>query len=211
MRSKEECLLDEAFKDLKIAEDWQASLLAFLAPLKEKGEVGQYHYLHSIRVALTAKAIGEFMGVDSKALFYAGLLHDVGKALTNPKTLGQTSCWTAEDAKEIQGHVIDGFRLLRGRFDFSASILLWHHEFQRNAYPLELPKPLHPFSKGTEVTIAIYGRLLAIADTYDAMHRVNSETGGMRLTDPEIKVNMLKSHPDQKVLIENLYKAGVLT
>lgn len=150
------------------------------------------------------------MGVDERALFYAGLLHDIGKCLTDPKVLSKTQSWSAEDAKEMEPHVMDGFRLLRGKFDFSAQILAWHHQFQRNGYPKELPPPLHPFSKGTEVAISMYGRLLALADTYDAFHRVNFQDGAVRkLSDEEIKKGMLERNPDQRVLVENLYTAGV--
>lgn len=203
-------VLSSAFSEIGVSDENASALMAFLAPLKAKGKVGEYHYGHSVRVALIAKKIGEYMGVDSKALFYSGLLHDVGKALTNPTTLGKTSDWTPDDSNEIKSHVFDGYRMLRGRFDFSAQVIAWHHMFQRNPYPEQVPPMIHPFSKGTEVTIAMYGRILAIADTYDAMHRVNSETGGVALSESDIKAKMFAFHPDQKVLIENLYKDNVL-
>jgi putative nucleotidyltransferase with HDIG domain len=195
----------------------QEALRAFLGVLRAKeakADEGSWvspTYEHCIRVGLLACAIGKFMGVDERALLFAGLLHDIGKALVLMSTLGKTKDWTEEDNREMEGHVTDGFRLLRGRFDFSAQVVSWHHQFQGNYYPKELPKPLHEYSKGTEVTIAMYGRILALADSFDALHRVNFQDGKVRArTDEEIKTLMLERNPDQAVLVGRLYEAGVL-
>ena len=43
---------------------------------------------HSIRVGLIGAEVAEFTHIiEPKGLFYPGLLHDVGKALINPKSL----------------------------------------------------------------------------------------------------------------------------
>jgi len=58
----------------------------------------------------------------------------------------------------------------------------------------------------------MYGRILALVDTYDALHRVNFQEGKVQqLTPTEIKERMLKNNPDQRVLVESLYNAGILT
>jgi putative nucleotidyltransferase with HDIG domain len=184
-------------------------LEAFLEPLRA------HHpktYDHAVRVGDCAHRIGVFMGVDDRALLFAGLLHDIGKTKVRTELLDRTDTWSAEDALEMERHVLDGFEMLTGHFDFSAQIALWHHQFQPNAYPSVLPAPLHPLAKGTEVTVATYGRILALADGYDALHRVNFQDGAVRTRTPqEIQELMLARNPDQRVLIQRLYGAGLLT
>lgn len=200
--------LRELLDELGIEPHHREAIEAFLAPLRVKAVE---HYNHCLRVAALAREIGRFTGMDDRALFYAGLLHDTGKALVSPQTLEKTDSWTEEDAREMEAHVLDGYRLLRGRFDFSADIIAWHHRFQRRAYPKQPPDPLHDYSTGTQVTLAMYGRLLALADTYDALHRINSASEGKALSNAEIRERMLTYNPDQRVLVENLYSNGVLT
>lgn len=206
--SLEECLWD-SFSSLHIDPDYGRDITSFLEPLRIKDRAT---YEHSIRVGLMARAIGRFMHLDAKALFYAGVLHDIGKAQTDPRTLSKTSGWTEADMQEIMAHVMDGYRLLRGRFDFSAEVILWHHQFKLKRYPIEMPQPLHDYSRGTRVMIPWFGRMLALADDYDAMHRVNDkfkpEAGSIGET---IKRRMLESNPDQRVLVLELYVGDIFT
>lgn len=202
--------IQKSFGELKISPEQQESIRAFLAPLRTKGEAGNFHYEHSLRVGLLARAIGAFIHVDEKALFYAGLLHDVGKALVPIKTLSKTDSWTQEDIKNIELHVMDGYRLLRDKFDFTAQIILWHHRFQANCYPQVLPPVLQNFSTATTVTIEMYGRLLMMADVFDALHRINFQAGQKRaFTGQEIRKNMLRFNQDLKILVENLYRVEI--
>lgn len=107
-------------------------------------------------------------------------LHDLGKCQTCLKVLGKTGSWSDGDQEEIELHVLNGYRLLRGRFDYSAEIMLWHHRFQENGYPDELPQFLHEYRQTTQLLIREYGRIVAIADVYDALHRVNEKVGEAR-------------------------------
>jgi len=60
--------------------------------------------------------------------------------------------------------------------------------------------------------IALYGRILAIADCYDALHRVNDKFGTVQaLTGEDIKEKMFQFNPDQRVLLNELYEANILT
>src|SRR3989344_6127861 len=162
------------FEELGISVEQQEAIKSFLAPIKVKD---QSTYEHCLRVGILAKAIGDFIHFDGRALFYSGILHDIGKAMTKQATLQNKGDWSPEDADEIKSHVVDGYRLIRDYFDFSAEIILWHHRFQKGGYPETLPPPLHGYSEGTKAMIPLYGRMLALADAFDALHRVNSKFG----------------------------------
>ena len=200
--------LKSVYQELRVSEEQRRKISAFLHPIKVKDKPT---YEHSIRVGLLSSAIGKFMHLDPKVLLYAGLLHDVGKAQTRLATLKKTDGWTDFDSAEIIGHVMDGYRLIRDCFDFSAEIILWHHRFQLNGYPQKMPEFLHAYSEGTKVMICMYGRMLALADTFDALHRVNDKHGSTILDGKQIKEKMFVFHPDQKVLLEELFKADILT
>lgn len=188
--------------------DWEA-VKALAAPLKQKNEVTRVHYEHSGRVALLGADIAQFVHLDPKPLFLAGLTHDLGKCLVPCSTLGKTESWTPEDTKRMKRHVSDSYALLRDRFDFTAAVVIWHHRFQANGYPVRLPKALHNYSEGTRLLIIECGRMLAVADVYDALHRSNSKFGG-ELSPDVIREKMLQFNPDRRKLIEDLYAAGIL-
>lgn len=200
-------LLQQEFKRTNVYQGQRESIVAFLQPLKIK-DIATYE--HDVRVGVLSRRIGDCTCLDQRALLYAGLLHDVGKAQTRLETLRKTADWTPADTREVKRHVIDGFRLLRGYFDFSAQIILWHHRFQANGYPKKIPAPLHDYSMGTGTMIAMYGRLLALADCFDALHRVNEKFGAKQaLTRGQIKEKMLALNPDQRKLIERLYNVCI--
>ena len=193
-----------------ISPEVQEIVFSLLAPLREKSSITHYHYNHSLRVGLICKGIADYCRLDPKPLTLAGLLHDLGKVQTNPATLGKTSGWTPADTEEMKCHVIDSYRILRGRLDFTAEIVVAHHYYQKNGYPSELPPPLHEYSKATRILINYLARMLSLADCYDALHRVNDKFGETRgLTPDEIQSKMMDMNPDQKYLITCLYEGGL--
>ena len=204
--SLEEQFLD-ACTQVGVKEADRNDIIAILEPLRRK-HPPSYH--HSLRVALRARAIACHQHFDERALLFAGALHDIGKALVPLRVLEKTDEWTALDQRIMQRHVLDGYRLLRDRFDFSGEVMLWHHRFQVRGYPKRLPPPLHRYSTATRVLIMEYGRLLALADVYDALHRSNSRSKHGGLSAEEIKEKMLEYNPDRRPLIHALYASGVL-
>ncbi|MBI4991660.1 MAG: HD domain-containing protein [Candidatus Harrisonbacteria bacterium] len=200
---------DEILSDLKVSSDERRKVRSLLAPLRNKNSVTHLHYQHSLRVALLLELIAKFMNLDVKALVYAGVFHDIGKTQAPISTLEKTSGWTAKDTRVMKAHVMDSYRLLRGTFDFTAEVILWHHRFQVNGYPSKLPKKSHSFSRATEALITFYGRMLALADCYDALHRANDKFGGAKLSAAQIKEKMLVLNPDLRRLIEDLYDADI--
>ena len=202
--------VDRVFTALHTTVRDRKAIKAFLAPLRNKDAITHEHYLHSLRVGLMAEQIGRFMHLDSKALFYAGLLHDIGKCQTPLAVLGKKGAWTQADAEAIKVHVIDSYRMIRDRFGFTAEIVLLHHIFQAFGYPSVLPPFLREYREGAKVMIKLCGYLLAVADVYDAYHR-DDKVAGKRRTGRAIRAGMLKHFPDQRKLVEDLYGAGILT
>lgn len=206
-----EGLVQQTMLDLGIHAQVQDGIRDFLTPLRTKDSITFRHYLHSLRVGIYDYDICEACFLDGKIGIMGGLLHDIGKALTDLSTLGKTSGWTSKDSREMVHHVEDGYRLLRGRFDFTAEVIQWSHCFQANRYPKRVHPPLHDYSLGTRVMIPFYGRILAIADVYDALHRVNDKFGTPQAFDEEqIKQKMFDLNLDQHTLLSNLYAQGVL-
>jgi putative nucleotidyltransferase with HDIG domain len=196
------------FDALGINPERRQEIMAFLQPLKIKDKETCEH---GFRVGLLTSALCEFIHLDPVAGFYAGMLHDIGKQQIRLTTLQKTDGWTPEDSEEMKDHVMNGYKILRDHFDFTAEVIIWHHRFQPNKYPERVPPPLHDYSEGTRVMIPFLGRLLSLADIFDAFHRLNGKHERESLTGEEIKRRMLKYNPDEKRLIAEAYKAGIFT
>lgn len=120
---------------------------------------------HSQRVAEYAEMIAKRMGKskeDQKAIYFAGLLHDVGKIRVSESIINKNGKLTDEEFDQIRIHPVSGYHILRGihedpRIGFGTK---YHHErFDGNGYPNKLEGKNIP-----EVA-----RILAVADAYDAM------------------------------------------
>ncbi len=84
--------------------------------------------------------------------------------------------------------------------------MVWHHRFQKDCYPIETPEPIHDHGIAGNITIMFYGRLLALADCFDALHRVNSRG---KLTGAEVRTAIEKSAPDLRWLVARLYEKKI--
>jgi len=199
--------VSQVFAELKIDGRDKEAIKNYLEPLKQK-DIKSYE--HCLRVGLLARKIAQHQGVSEKALFFSGLLHDLGKVNIPSELLKKTGTWTKEDYQQMKEHVMAGYNKIKGRFDFSAEIVLLHHRFQDGRYPENLPEHLHPYSEETQKIILEYGRILALADVYDALHRKNSKFGEEKsLTDEEIREKMLSGNADRVDLVNELYEAGI--
>lgn len=97
------------FKELEIDPERERWIRTILAPLET---IHGPTYEHCLRVGLLARSIaqhensrertlsiGQHEKLDQKALFYAGIMHDCGKARCPVALLDKTGEWTPEDGR----------------------------------------------------------------------------------------------------------------
>lgn len=120
---------------------------------------------HSDRVAMMARCIGERMRLpahDCERLYMSGLLHDIGKIGVPDSVLLKPGKLTEEEFALIRQHPTIGHGILKHLPQLSYVLpgVLHHHEsYDGRGYPHGL--------RGEE--IPLFGRILAVADAYDAM------------------------------------------
>jgi len=120
---------------------------------------------HSDRVSEYAVLIGEKLGLskeDLQVLKIGGLFHDIGKIGIPDKILLKEGKLTDEEYNEIKTHPSIGAHILENStiFEEMIPIVLGHHErFDGFGYPQKL--------KGEN--IPLMARIVAVADTFDAM------------------------------------------
>lgn len=131
--------------------------------------------LHSDRVSSICMAIAiqmDFTMEDVNKIKIAGLVHDIGKIGIDEKILNKPGSLDVEERSQINKHPEVGWRILSSASEFSelANFILDHHErWDGNGYPNGL--------KG--LSIPIEARIIAVADSYDAMTRDRSYRKGL--------------------------------
>ncbi|AGA68672.1 putative domain HDIG-containing protein [Desulfitobacterium dichloroeliminans LMG P-21439] len=125
----------------------------------------KYTARHSQRVAGIATAIGQIMEIDSLSLQHlelAALLHDIGKIGIPDEILHKPGKLSEYEFEIIRLHPSIGFNILKdiNFLDSVLPIILHHHErYDGHGYPEGIKGESIPFES----------RIIAVADTYDAM------------------------------------------
>ena len=120
---------------------------------------------HSDRVALYAKRIAARLGESAEEcerIYMAGLLHDVGKIGVPDSILAKPGALTEEEYAIVKKHPEIGYAILKhlNQLDYVLPGVLHHHEaVDGSGYPSGLAGE----------SIPLHGRILAVADAYDAM------------------------------------------
>ena len=130
---------------------------------------------HSDRVAAMARLLAEKLGLDPQTqhhVYMAGLLHDIGKIGVPDSILSKPSHLNDEEFSIVARHPEIGYSILKHlkQLDFVLPGVLHHHEcIDGSGYPHGLA--------GDE--IPLMGRILAVADAYDAMTSTRPYRDGM--------------------------------
>lgn len=120
---------------------------------------------HSERVSVLASSLARALGMDEETVEQyrvSGLLHDVGKIGTPEAILTKMGRLTDEEFREIMKHPEIGYEILKDipGISFALPAVLHHHEkFDGTGYPAKLAGE----------NIPLIARVLALADTFDAM------------------------------------------
>ncbi|MBI4095357.1 MAG: HD domain-containing protein [DPANN group archaeon] len=200
--------LQQAFDALGIKPDQRESLQTYLAIIRKRDEAT---YNHCLRVGLLSRDAADYYGLDAKALLYAGLLHDLGKAAVDGDVLRKRQGFGEGDLEKIKAHPTIGHDLLAGIHDFTAAIIVRHHRYQAKPYPDNLPQPKAKFSEGTIAQIEMYARLLSVVDFYDATTTRDNERFGGKVTSPDALKNLFLQHkPDDFETAKELIDCGIL-
>ena len=132
-----------------------------------------YTHGHSARVAAYAREIARragFRETEQDQIYMMGLLHDVGKIGVHDAIIDKPSRLTDGEYAEIKTHPVTGSTILEKITDVPQLMVgaRWHHErYDGKGYPDglagdEIPEP---------------ARIIAVADTYDAMTSNRSYRG----------------------------------
>lgn len=120
---------------------------------------------HALRVGEGCVIVGDRLGLEAdtiQKLYYAGVLHDIGK-ITIPLTLlNKKDKLTDEEYDEVKEHAISGSRIVASLPGMTklASWVRWHHEWwDGSGYPDGLA--------GEEIPVAV--QILSILDMFDSM------------------------------------------
>lgn len=124
-----------------------------------------YTHRHVERVAIYARWTAEALGWPKehlRALEFGARLHDIGKIIVPDHILNKPGPLTPEEWTLMKKHPIAGAKILRNIRHLQTSVpyVLYHHErWDGTGYPMHL--------KGRDIPLE--GRLLALADVYDAL------------------------------------------
>jgi len=120
---------------------------------------------HSLRVAEYSKEIARRMGKSAKeqdTIYYAGLLHDVGKIRIPVEVINNPGTLSDEEFEQIKIHPVTSYHILKDIFDdpnIKNGAKFHHERYDGTGYPNGL--------KGENIPEV--ARIIGVADSYDAM------------------------------------------
>jgi len=125
----------------------------------------EYTFYHSVNVCVLSIVLGVALKLKKKELYLLGtaaLLHDMGKIYTPNEILDKPGKLTYDEFEEIKLHSQNGYKYVKENLNINDRVYLGiyeHHErYNGEGYPLKI--------KGEK--ISLFGRIIAIADVYDA-------------------------------------------
>ena len=139
-----------------------STITALAAAIDAKDE---YTRGHSERVTKFSVIIGKYLGLNAielERIKVAGLLHDIGKIGIDDKILRKPGILTAEEFEEMKKHPVIGYNILepiKELKEINKGVKYHHEKWDGSGYPEGL--------KGEQ--IPLIARIIAVADTFDAM------------------------------------------
>ena len=163
-------------QNMMLYEDMQTMFIGTLHALTHSIDAkDSYTHGHSERVALMAKQLALATGMDAAAcerVYLSGLVHDVGKIGVPESVLCKAGALTDEEFDLIKRHPEIGAHILaniRQMQDLIPGVLYHHERWDGRGYPHRL----------VGEDIPMYGRLICLADSFDAMSSNRSYRASM--------------------------------
>jgi len=146
----------------QLQENFQQSILGFARAIEQNDP---YTRGHSDRVAQYSRIIAAELQLDAQIvedIFFAGQLHDIGKIGISSQKLNKAGKLNAPEIRMFRRHPEMGKQILEPipfMRHLISGVYCHHERFDGQGYPQGLA--------GEE--IPLMGRIIAVADTYDAM------------------------------------------
>jgi len=125
-----------------------------------------YTYYHSVNVAVLSIILGIALGMKEEDLCnlgYAAIFHDIGKVFIDKDILNKPGSLTEEEYELIKSHSTFGYEYLKKGnkvpIESYVGVLDHHERYGGGGYPSGIKEDL----------ISYFGRIIAVADAYDAL------------------------------------------
>jgi response regulator RpfG family c-di-GMP phosphodiesterase len=159
----------------------ESLFLASIQSLADALEVKDpYTHGHSLRVSNYSVAIARAIGLSDEMvqqIEIGGRVHDIGKIGVREAILNKAGPLTADEYQHIMTHPTVGWRILAPllrEMPMSLNIVRWHHErYDGSGAPDRLVSDAIPLE----------ARIVAVADTFDAMTSIRPYRPGVPLDD----------------------------
>ena len=170
-----------------IGQEYASTIYALTAAIDAKDH---YTFSHSENVSYLATQLARAIGLDDEhveMIRQAALLHDIGKISIPESILAKTARLTNEEYEIMKSHVTNSISMIRHlpSLDYVIPIAISHHErYDGKGYPRQLAGE----------NIPVGGRVLGIADSFDAMCSRRPYKKAMPISDAleEIERNLGK-------------------
>ena len=163
-------------ENVMLYDDMQAMFLGTLHALTAAIDAkDSYTHGHSERVALMSRQLAEAAGLSDnqvERVYVAGLVHDVGKIGVPESVLSKPGKLTDVEFDQIKMHPEVGAKILqdiRQMHDLIPGVLYHHERWDGKGYP---------HGRAGE-DIPLFGRLICLADSFDAMSSNRTYRKGM--------------------------------
>ncbi|SDT95193.1 HD-GYP domain-containing protein [Halopseudomonas salegens] len=202
-RTLETAGLNELLDDMSASISRNSHALISVARIKRKDE---YTYLHSVAVAAMMIGMARQLELDeetTRLAGMAGLLHDLGKAMTPEDILNKPGKLTDEEFAVMREHPVLGHQLLQSWAGVPEAVLdvcLHHHE--------KVDGSGYPWQQSGE-QISLLSRIGAICDVYDAVTSNRPYKAGW---DPAVSISRMTSwqgHFDSALLQSFVRMLGI--
>ena len=198
LRDYEKNLEEKVEQRTKDISDTQIQLMLILGGIAE-GHSTETH-MHVKRVTEFTYKLARLYGMEekeAKELKDASSLHDIGKLAIKDHILHKEDTLSKDEYKEMRKHAEYGVSMLEGSklplFETAKIVAAQHHEqYDGSGYPNRL--------KGEE--IHIYGRIVALADVFDALSFRRSYKEGWSKEEVLVYIRDMRGKHFDPVLVD---------